>query len=93
MAGSNHQLVLQVMQMQSVRSTLDRVAGRVAAAVGSIAAAEQIDAGTPLRSSGTKPKGRSYSRVALGDGAEEWGTAKTPRRRALGRAASAATIR
>lgn len=90
MASTEWEFVREVMQMRGVRKKLDEVAARGAAQVSRIASAEGVKV-APARSSGTRPKGRPYSRIALGDGAQEFGDSKTVRRRILGRAASALT--
>lgn len=78
--------IVACMQHQKVRAALDARRDRVAAAAASIAAAEEVD--LPLTtSSGTRPKGRPYSRVSTSNVSQEWGDSETDRRRVMGRAA------
>lgn len=74
-----------VMRSRQVRGKLDEVADSIAGRAQGLAASEGVDARI-RRESGTRPKGRPYARV-LADAAQEYGTAKTRRRRVLGRAA------
>lgn len=74
------------MRNDKVRRALDAKARQVKARADQIAASEGVRMTTEI-TSGTRPKGRPYSRVESPDGAgQEWGTARTPRRRVLGRA-------
>jgi hypothetical protein len=85
--SSNYQLVREVMQSRKVRAKLDEVARRAAPMADDRAAAEGVDARATL-SSGTRPRGRPYARISM-PGGTEFGDAKTPRRRVLGRVAAA----
>lgn len=62
------------------------VANRIAAAAVGIAAAEEVDTVVTVQT-GTRPGGRGYARVTSSNADAEHGTAATPRRRVLGRAA------
>lgn len=73
-----------VMKSAKVRGKLAEVANRVAQKVDA-EATEGDD--MAVRTDGTRPKGRPFSRVAV-DAADEWGNAYTQRRRRLGRAAA-----
>lgn len=84
MAGSVYQQAGKVMRSREVRAKLDRVADAVAAAAEGIAASEGVDANIG-RESGTRPRGRPYARVTA-DAEQEHGSARTARRRVLGRA-------
>jgi hypothetical protein len=98
--------VQQIMQMKSVRDKCDQVADRLAARVNTIAARDNLSrkADPVHQSSGTRPKGRPYSRVGIAyrtrpqaqaelaaalDGTE-FGTATTPRTRLIGQSISGA---
>lgn len=77
-----------IIQSRPVRRKIAEVADRVAAGTRSIAASEGVK-GAVTRQDGTRPKGRPFARISMPTG-DEFGTAVTPRRRILGRAASAA---
>lgn len=88
-ARGNFEFVRQVMQTRAVRQKIADVANRVASGTQRIARAEGVSGGVS-RQDGTRPKGRPFARVTMAPGAPEFGTAEEPRRRVLGRAASAA---
>jgi hypothetical protein len=80
--------IVAAMQSPKVRAALQHRAESVAARANTIIDAEGLDTITATVESGTRPKGRPYSRVVIHDGARyEYGTSKTERRRILGRAA------
>ena len=76
-----------VVAMPKVRAELATTARRIAATAQVFA--KQDDADTDISAEdGTRPKGRTYSRVVSRDFDDsEWGTARRRRTRALGRAA------
>jgi hypothetical protein len=76
----------QIQQMPQVRAALAGRAARIAARAKAMNDAENGDADIHTES-GTRPQGRSYSRVVSTDAEGEFGTEKVPRRRLLGRAA------
>lgn len=70
-----------------VRAELARTATSIAGAARTIAGQENADADITVEH-GTRPRGRTYSRVVSHDFDDsEWGTAKRKRVRAIGRAA------
>lgn len=76
-----------VMRSKGVRDALDKKADKVRDRADQLAQAEGVDLELE-QSSGTRPKGRPYSRVEAPDGAkQEWGTSRTDRKRIMGRAA------
>lgn len=77
---------LKVVQSPQVRAALAGRAARIAVRARQMNAAENGDADIHVEA-GTRPKGRSYSRVVSSDAEAEFGTEKVPRRRLLGRAA------
>ena len=80
--------IQRIMQSAPVRAALQKQAQIIAGEANRIAAAEGLDTYQAVVESGTRPKGRPYSRAISYQGAEfEWGTSKTERRRILGRAA------
>ncbi|WP_394621299.1 hypothetical protein JNUCC0626_20040 [Lentzea sp. JNUCC 0626] len=83
----SHDLFRQVVDLPAVRATLARTAREVAARAQALARQENAEATISVED-GTRPKGRSYSRVVADDYADhEFGTAKRKRTRLLGRAA------
>lgn len=62
------------------------VAYRIAGTAAAIAAAEEVETDITVES-GTRPGGRGFARVSSSNVDAEHGTAATPRRRVLGRAA------
>jgi hypothetical protein len=78
----------QAMQARSTRVKLRQVADRIATTARAMGQADQLDA-TFTVTEGTRPKGRPYARVTMAGGDDEFGKSGTPRRRTLGRAASA----
>lgn len=75
------------MQSQAVRRALAAEAQAIAGTANALIAAEGLSTITATVESGTRPRGRPYSRVVIEGGAPfEWGTAKVDRRRILGRA-------
>lgn len=76
------------MRSKATRAKLRQVADRIASSARALAAAEGVDMEIS-RQSGTRPLGRPYERVTA-TSSSEMGTRTTPRRRILGRAASAA---
>ncbi|WP_143467269.1 hypothetical protein [Lentzea kentuckyensis] len=70
-----------------VRVELARTASSIASAARTIAGQEGADTDITVEH-GTRPRGRTYSRVVSRDFSDsEWGTAKRKRVRAIGRAA------
>lgn len=76
-----------VVAMPNVRAELARTARALAATARALA--QQDDADTDITiEDGTRPKGRTFSRVVSSNYDDsEWGTAQRKRTRALGRAA------
>lgn len=85
----NPQGIGQVMGLPQVRQALRAQAMLIAPRARQIAAAEQVDTEITV-TDGTRPRGRSYSRVSSTNVAAEFGAGKTARRRILGRAADIA---
>lgn len=82
------ELIEEAMRSAETRAGLGARAESIRGRAASLAAAEDTRTQTPRVESGTRPKGRPYSRVTIDDGAaQEWGTSRTQRRRILGRAA------
>lgn len=75
-----------VSNLPVVRAKSVEVANRIAGTAAAIAAAEEVDT-TITVEVGTRPRGRGYARVSSSNVDAEHGTAATPRRRVLGRAA------
>ncbi|WP_027500408.1 hypothetical protein [Rhodococcus sp. UNC363MFTsu5.1] len=75
----------QVMANRLVQQRIREVASRKAAAARRITEDEGGSAEITVHS-GVRPKGRAYTNIQSSSGAEEYGTAETTRRRALGRA-------
>lgn len=75
-----------VTNLPVVRAKCEQVAERIAASAVGIAAAEDVDTVVTVET-GTRPGGRGYARVSSSNVDAEHGTAATPRRRVLGRAA------
>lgn len=75
------------MTSAAVRRALGAKADQVATRARGLAESEGVKM-TVERSGGRRPRGRAFERVSSPDGAgQEWGTARQPRRRILGRAA------
>jgi hypothetical protein len=83
-------LFRQVVDMPVVRQRCLEVAQSIAGTAQAIADAEQVDTEITVED-GTRPRGRSYARVTSSNVDAEHGTAATPRRRVLGRAAGIPT--
>lgn len=77
------------MNARVVRAALADVARGVARKANAIGRSEGVDMDATV-SEGVRPKGRPYSRVSSDQADQEFGTAKTPRRRILARAAGGA---
>lgn len=82
MAVSTYQFVQQVMQSPRVRKALEKKARTGAGITNRTTAAKGMSARASV-SSGTRPRGRPYSRISL-SGGDEYGDYKAPRRRVLG---------
>jgi hypothetical protein len=83
----NDELFRAIVAEPKVRVELARTANAVAGAARSIAGQEDADTDITVEH-GTRPRGRTYSRIVSRDFSDsEWGTAKRKRVRALGRAA------
>jgi hypothetical protein len=74
------------MQSPTVRAGLRKRGEPIAGRARQLTAAEKVE-GEVTTSEGIRPKGRPFFRVTHTNGAQEWGTSKTDRRRILGRAA------
>lgn len=86
MASARYRQLQKLQQSRKVRAKLDQVADRLAARVEQLGAAEGANVTVTVeRSRGTRPKGRSYARVAV-PAHQEHGTESQPRLRLLGRA-------
>lgn len=84
----SNDLIVEAMQAQETRDALAAKAQQIASRAAQIAQGEDPAYDIDVRvESGTRPKGRPYSRVVADDLAQEWGTSNTERRRILGRAA------
>jgi len=82
------ELITEAMQSDATRAGLAERAGRVQSRVTALAQTEGVRIEPARVESGTRPKGRPYSRVVIDDGAEqEYGSSRMERRRILGRAA------
>lgn len=83
----SREYILAAMQHQVVTGQMRAVAERVAARARTLAAADEMDLEIDIGQF-IRPGGRPVANVIAEDAADqEWGTAKTPRRRILGRAA------
>lgn len=76
----------QAMRSIQTRAALEAKARKVQQRAEQLAESERVDLSSEV-SSGTRPKGRPYSRVESANIEQEWGSSKTARRRILGRAA------
>jgi hypothetical protein len=83
MPTPNYVYVQDVLQSRKVRAKVREVADRMAGQAAAIAAAEGAKVSI-LRSDGTRPKGRPYSRISV-PAVNEFGDSKTRRLRLLGR--------
>jgi hypothetical protein len=83
MPNRRYLFIQAVQQLPGVRAKLAEVADRKAAQAAIIARQEE-DEYHIIRSDGTRPKGRSYSRLAV-PAIEEFGDSNTRRRRILAR--------
>lgn len=91
----DYQGIGDVMRTDEVRNALHQVAAQIAPQARAIAEGEHLDvfADAITVEDGTRPKGRSFSRVTADDPdaeAHEFGDTNTQRRRVLGRAAGVA---
>lgn len=75
-----------VMRMNQVRAALHTHASGIAGRARGLSEGERVTSSIATES-GTRPKGRSYARVVSDAVHAEFGSAKTPRRRLLARAA------
>jgi hypothetical protein len=84
-SGASREWIRDAWGKPKVRAALAKTATEVRSRAESIAGAEgvKLDSST---SSGTRPKGRPYSRVSSPNVAQEFGTQTVSRRRILGRA-------
>jgi hypothetical protein len=83
MPNARYRFIQEVAQLPGVRSKLDRVRDAKAAQAAALAAREGLQ--VPIQvSSGTRPKGRPYARIAI-RAVDEFGDSKTKRSRLLGR--------
>lgn len=80
--------ILSAMHQPGVAAHLQVVANRVAARAKGIAASEGVDMEVTTVA-GVRPKGRPYVNVVTNNAEQEFGSARTKRRRVLGRAADA----
>lgn len=80
----SHERWLAIQQAQPVRTALLRKANKIAARARATASAENVDTEITV-TSGTRPKGRPFSRVTSSNAAAEHGTSWTKRSRVLGR--------
>lgn len=81
------EMITRAMQSPAVRQALKVTADRIAGQANGIISGEGLQTITAVVESGTRPRGRPYSRVVIEGGARfEWGTQKVGRRRILGRA-------
>lgn len=78
---------LAAMNTGKVARALEDRNERVAAKARELLAAEEVE-GEVSTSTGVRPKGRPYARTSLSNADQEFGTATTPRRRIMGRAAT-----
>lgn len=83
--GERYRFIQRVQQLPGVRAKLADVADRKAAQAVIIARTEDVDYDVS-RSDGTRPKGRSYSRIAV-PAEQEFGTETVKRARILPRIA------
>jgi hypothetical protein len=80
------EFIVKAMQSAPVRAALATKAAQVRGRAEALAGAEKVELNSST-SSGTRPRGRPYSRVSSPNTAQEWGSSNTARRRILGRAA------
>lgn len=80
----------QVTQLPAVRARCAEVARAIAGTADAIAKAEGVDTEITVEE-GVRPQGRPFARVTSSNADAEHGTAATPRRRVLGRAAGLPT--
>lgn len=80
------ELIRKAWDHPDIPAALERTAKRIAADANSIAQSEDAEADYTVVT-GKRPKGRPYANV-IGPRDQEFGTAKTPRKRILGRAAA-----
>lgn len=74
------------MQSDPVRAALEAKARKLASRADSLGTSEGVDMSCTV-DSGTRPKGRPYSRVLSENVSQEWGDRSTERHRILGRVA------
>jgi hypothetical protein len=79
-------LIVEVMQSAATRAALKAKADEKARRADALGSSEGVKINARV-SSGTRPKGRPYSRVESNHVGQEWGDRKTERRRILGRVA------
>lgn len=82
------EFIQSAMHQPGVAAQLQVVANRVAARARSIAASEGVEMEVTTVA-GVRPKGRPYVNVVTNNAEQEYGSARTKRRRILGRAADA----
>lgn len=83
MVRLTYQQLGDIARSRAVRKKLDQVRDRLAVKAQALADAEDVD--VPVeRTSGTRPKGRPYSRLSI-PAENEFGDSKTKRLRILGR--------
>lgn len=75
----------EIVHLPQVRAALAGRAARIAVRAAQINEAENVDAEIHVEH-GTRPRGRTYSRVVSTDAEGELGNETVPRRRVLGRA-------
>lgn len=80
------QLTRAAMQSDPVRAALEEKAHKLANRAESLGASEDVDMACSVES-GTRPKGRPFSRVLSDNTSQEWGDRWTERHRILGRVA------
>lgn len=82
-------LIVEAMQSQPTRDALEKKARELASRADALGASEGVEIEASV-SSGTRPKGRPFSRVESSNVDQEWGDRYTERRRILGRVAEGA---
>lgn len=76
----------EVMRLNQVRAALQTQASRIAKRARALSDTEGVTSAISTEA-GTRPKGRSYARAVSDAAGVEFGSATTPRRRVLARAA------
>lgn len=82
----SYEFVRAAMQSDPVRAALEEKAHNLANRAESLGASEDVDMACSVES-GTRPKGRPFSRVVSDNVSQEWGDRWTERHRILGRVA------